>query len=446
MTTSAAAVARFRRVAGIDQDDRKPYILGFILHELAQLIEAPGMVLCPLRLADLRAVPYPRQVFQGKGFGLRPGRLNQLFADHVVDRPHVSPLVSREPLQEPSGSPCAFGLERPTDFEVVGTERLNRIAFVSGAQGIDGNPSAAKIDAQDAHGPLASGSRGCDLDVQEIGPIAAFDQRRTGGILSRETGFLMVPQGHLKACSAYGRLASRPYQRQATGPILLPKAENALIVVNRGGRKRRVGFLFDLQRGTDTGNSPNGEVGRQTEACPDIAVTRLLHLHLVGGMDLACHVRNVVAGLGKGVQCRIKRRALWWCWGQFAGHRAYSLHEESIHIFHSHTNLWLKPGKAFSPLPLKRRGIHGLKPNFGEGIAQFLAELIDLGFEHRLQQLYQRFEHGEMSLGYFAQALGLGIRDLYAALEQRGLPTANIGGRPRAIPDTDEETGTAHFP
>jgi hypothetical protein len=120
----------------------------------------------------------------------------------VVDRPHVSPLVSREPLQEPSGSPCAFGLERPTDFEVVGTERLNRIAFVSGAQGIDGNPSAAKIDAQDAHGPLASGSRGCDLDVQEIGPIAAFDQRRTGRRLALQAGGLMVSRCGVKAFSA----------------------------------------------------------------------------------------------------------------------------------------------------------------------------------------------------------------------------------------------------
>jgi hypothetical protein len=27
---------------------------------------------------------------------------------------------------------------------------------------------------------------------------------------------------------------------------------------------------------------------------------------------------------------------------------------------------WLKPWKAFPPLPLKGRGIHGLKPNFGE--------------------------------------------------------------------------------
>ena len=65
-----------------------------------------------------------------------------------------------------------------------------------------------------------------------------------------------------------------------------------------------------------------------------------------------------------------------------------------------------------------------------EEIAQFLAELIDLGFEYRLQQLYQRFEAGELSLSYFANELGLSVRDLYAALEQRGLPTSNIGARP----------------
>ncbi len=63
----------------------------------------------------------------------------------------------------------------------------------------------------------------------------------------------------------------------------------------------------------------------------------------------------------------------------------------------------------------------------GEDIGQLLSELIDLGFEYRLQQLYRRFEAGEISLGYFAKARGLGLRDLYAALEQRGLPTSNIG-------------------
>jgi hypothetical protein len=64
-----------------------------------------------------------------------------------------------------------------------------------------------------------------------------------------------------------------------------------------------------------------------------------------------------------------------------------------------------------------------------EGIAQFLAELIDLGFEHRLQQRYRRFEMGEISLRFFAQELRLGVRDLYAALGCRRLPTTDIGSR-----------------
>ena len=81
-----------------------------------------------------------------------------------------------------------------------------------------------------------------------------------------------------------------------------------------------------------------------------------------------------------------------------------------------------------------------------EGIAQFLAELIDLGFEHRLQQLYQQFEAGEISLGYFAKELGLGVRDLYAALEQRGLPTTNIGAQLPARGGSGERQGAARLP
>ena len=66
----------------------------------------------------------------------------------------------------------------------------------------------------------------------------------------------------------------------------------------------------------------------------------------------------------------------------------------------------------------------------GEEISELLAELIDLGFEYRLRQLYERFDAGEISLGHFAQEMGLSLRELYAALEERGLPTSNIGTQP----------------
>jgi hypothetical protein len=59
----------------------------------------------------------------------------------------------------------------------------------------------------------------------------------------------------------------------------------------------------------------------------------------------------------------------------------------------------------------------------------FVAELVDLGFETRLRQLYARFEQGEISLGYLAQELGVGLRDAYYLLEERRWPTSNIGAQ-----------------
>jgi len=68
-----------------------------------------------------------------------------------------------------------------------------------------------------------------------------------------------------------------------------------------------------------------------------------------------------------------------------------------------------------------------------DDISQFLAELINLGFEHRLRQLYKRFESGEISFGFFAMEIGLNIRDLYAILEEFKLPTSNIGANASLI-------------
>ena len=69
----------------------------------------------------------------------------------------------------------------------------------------------------------------------------------------------------------------------------------------------------------------------------------------------------------------------------------------------------------------RRKALGGEK-----GGVNYLAELIDLGFEYRLRQGYQQFEAGEISLAGLADELGLGLRDMYAVLEERDLPTSNI--------------------
>jgi DNA-binding phage protein len=61
-----------------------------------------------------------------------------------------------------------------------------------------------------------------------------------------------------------------------------------------------------------------------------------------------------------------------------------------------------------------------------DGVSDFLGELLDLGFESRLRNLYHRYEAGEVSFGRLADELGMNSRDLYAALEDRGLPTSNM--------------------
>lgn len=88
-------------------------------------------------------------------------------------------------------------------------------------------------------------------------------------------------------------------------------------------------------------------------------------------------------------------------------------------------------------VPVKEKILEALErrkaAGAGEDISKLLAELIDLGFEYQLRQLYERFEIGELSLEYFARELGLNLRELYASLEERGLPTSNIGARSTTI-------------
>ena len=55
-----------------------------------------------------------------------------------------------------------------------------------------------------------------------------------------------------------------------------------------------------------------------------------------------------------------------------------------------------------------------------------VVELLARGFEQKLMELYQEFQHGECSLGYLAEQLGVGTWELYHILEERGLKTTNL--------------------
>lgn len=61
-------------------------------------------------------------------------------------------------------------------------------------------------------------------------------------------------------------------------------------------------------------------------------------------------------------------------------------------------------------------------------LEQAVQELLELGFEARLRELYARYRRAECSFGYFAEALGMTTWELSHLLEERGWVTHNLPG------------------
>ena len=55
-----------------------------------------------------------------------------------------------------------------------------------------------------------------------------------------------------------------------------------------------------------------------------------------------------------------------------------------------------------------------------------MSGVIEERFEQRLAELYEKYQQGEISLGYLAEQLGMTIWRVYHLLEERGLRTANV--------------------
>ena len=328
-----ADMAHLRRIGRRNEMHHDPSVFSLVRHELPQLEEGPTIAAPAFRLLPgllVGALADAGQVFQGEGTTGAEGIANQVFADFVVGLALKAVFTPRQPCQKlPTSAPATSGAFRGF---LLYARPYTAVPITDGGQVLStpvliiagvGNVRASQVHAQDISAVSARWRLACDLDMHVVGTIAAFDQRGTGGLLTFQAALLVRTKDGRKAFST-------TQERQADGPVPCPKAEDTLIIVNGGGLERRVRFALDLERGTDTGNGTNSEIGRQTEACPYLAVTGMLHLHLIGGVLAPGHVGNVVAGIRKGDKRRIEVDDLLWCWGQFTGHGSYSLHTESV--------------------------------------------------------------------------------------------------------------------
>lgn len=55
-----------------------------------------------------------------------------------------------------------------------------------------------------------------------------------------------------------------------------------------------------------------------------------------------------------------------------------------------------------------------------------MAEFVLRGFEQKLSELYEKFQQGEISLGYLAEQLGISPWEAVYLLKERGLRTTNL--------------------
>jgi predicted HTH domain antitoxin len=58
--------------------------------------------------------------------------------------------------------------------------------------------------------------------------------------------------------------------------------------------------------------------------------------------------------------------------------------------------------------------------------AEVVADLVESGFEQKLNRLYRAYQEGEISLSAMAEQLGVTTWRAYHLLEDRGWRTANI--------------------
>lgn len=295
MIALAANMARLAGVGRIDEYDRHANGQRFVGDELPQLVERPAFLMVAILLSALAALTNAGQVFQGNRSAGFPSKVYQPSADDVVDVGGVFPFAAGQPFQEATRLLRAFALNGSPDFGVVFAEPVYLLSFVDIAVRIDSHAPPSQIDAKDFLRLHWFGRNAFDLNVQEVASITALDEHCTGGKLALERCLLSFAELGFQTLP-------RVEQGQGEGPIPFAEGEDALVVINTGRGERRVHLLFDFEGGADTGDSADGQVGRQAELFAERSVGFLLHLDLVGRVDTSGNFGNVIASMGENLQ------------------------------------------------------------------------------------------------------------------------------------------------
>jgi hypothetical protein len=300
-----------RGVASVNQAKRYAVTNGTVLYKRSQLVEAPTVVLSPLRLSQPYPVANTRKVFE---LQFAPGafsRFNEALRNLVVGIAPETRFSTRNLLQPtPSRAGTAFLQARTVALELL-AGLFNVGSRKRFAVGGGGYLRYAEVYAQCARRLRRRfvGKLALQVDV----PLALSASDKLSA-LDREGGAQKVPL----IPADFERDSQPPVNRgQRNGFVLDLDRKDTLVVVNRGGLEAACALPLALP---DSGYGPDRKVGAKAKLRADVLVGQLLEMVLVKALRLPSDSQDVVARRRKSVYCPTQAFGLTWLGYQLAAH------------------------------------------------------------------------------------------------------------------------------
>lgn len=317
LPTSGTGMGRIPRV---DIDHGNTSLQGLVFDKLGKLSERPGVVDVPLLLPNLRPVPYVGQLLHHDDISLSEAIHNPA-GDNMVDVTNYPALPPGKPSQKLLGSSRAFGLESRTQRSKPPPYIHSVFAGKSKAIRACSKIVDSKVDSNGIRPGRSRNRLGKDnVNVEAFLPFGpAIYQDGRGGLLVLEEMPLVVSED---------KRNFDPSPDGGEGDHFFGSyvSEDTLVVGD--GSRLEILYSSKLPFGSFSNPcyGPYGEVGCKAELLLKIVVAEMLKLDLVGSLVLSGHLKDIVAGVCKGLHCCLQRLGLLWSWVELTRYCFDKLH------------------------------------------------------------------------------------------------------------------------
>jgi len=336
-------------LAGVVRSDKghsNALLQGFVCDKLLELSKRPGLVDISLPLSNPCSLSDMLKVFHDKDV-ISSGALNYPLADNMVKVADYPAFLTREPLQEPLGSPGAFSLKRSPQIRKMPPYMHSLLSREPETVGSSGKIVETEVYA---NGPCALGSGNWlgedDIDIEPSLPSRlAIDQSSRGRLLTLKQMPLVVSQNKRNLYSAFNSGKGNHLSGRDV-------AKYPLVVGYRSWFKMPDFSQFSFRGLSNSGDSPYSQIGSKLVSLFKVIVAKVLKPNFIGCLVLFGYLQNIIASLGKALKSSPECLNLFWGSIQFTRDCFNKLHTNIKYI----TKGKSFQGRGYAPIPPPPKG------------------------------------------------------------------------------------------